>query len=326
MNTRTFKRMAMVLVVAICALSMGGPVYGAKTIRIGCMPADSRVAFFTRMAKGFEDAGRDLGVQIELQYPNRDIQEELRLTEAFIASGVDGIIINTVDSKAVTGPLSKAKAANIPMVAIDTVPDRLELAASVVTSDNYAGGFEAAKLMRQLLNDEGDIIMTEFQYRSRAMDDRYDGFRDGLKGSKIRIVDVIQQDGTREDTLARISPLLAKHRNVKGIFCSQGDPAIGALAAVDAAKLGDKVVIISYDIEDEVQVAIKRGSAIKGGVTQFPYEMGYRAVVELVKAIRGEEVEKIIKIPVLQVTADTVDLLMKDTTRYLADFGDFKLK
>jgi ribose transport system substrate-binding protein len=304
---------------------MTSSVYAA-TIKVGAMPADPKVAFFTRMAKGFRDAAKELGVQVDIQYPNRDIQEELRLTEAFIAAGMNGVIINTVDSKAVTGPLSKAKAAGVPMVAIDTVPDQLDLAVSTVTSDNYAGGVAAAKVMRKLLNDKGDVIMTEFQYRSIAMDDRYRGFRDGLKGSRIKIVDTLQQNGTREDTLAKISPMLAKYPNLKGIFCSQGDPAIGALAAVDASKKSNSIVIVSYDIEDEVAAAIKRGSAIKGGVTQFPYEMGWRAMAELVKAIKGETPEKLVKIPVLPVTRDNVDLLMKDSTAFLQRYGNFKIR
>ena len=167
--------------------------------------------------------------------------------------------------------------------------------------------------------------MTKFKFSSIAMDDRYNGFQDAIAGSNIEIVDTIDVDGTREDTLAKITPMLSKYPDLAGIFCSQGDPAIGCLAAVDAANMSDQVTILSYDVESEVAEAIKQGSAIKGGVTQFPYVMGYEAVRQTVRAIRGEEYEKLIELPVLPVTKDNVQELIDDQAEFLKKYGGYDL-
>ena len=322
------KKVIIILLALVLSISvMGGCGVSQKSqkITLGAIPQDPRVEFYTIMVDGYNNGAKELGVDLTVQYSNNDVQEETRLTEGYIAQGFSGIIVNPIDSVAIQGPLQKAKKANIFMVLTDVEPEGDLGATSIVTSDNYSGGVAAGNMMKEMLKDGGEIIMTKFQFSSIAMDDRYQGFEDTIKDSNIKIVDTISQDGTREDTLAKISPMLTKYPNLKGIFCSQGDPAIGVLAAVDAAGLSDKIVILSYDVESEVAEAIKQGSAIKGGVTQFPYAMGVLAVRQIVKAIRGESYEKLIKLPVVPVTKDSVDLLQKDSVAFLKQYGNYDL-
>lgn len=320
------KKMALVMAMVLAAAAVTtGCGAGKEDIKIGAMPADSDISFFQQLAAGMEAAGEAYDVEVDIQYTGRSIEKELSLTETFISQGYSGMILETVDSSAITGCLQKAKESDIPMVAVDTVPDKTELAASTVTSDNYNGGFAAGELMKELLPDGGNVIMTKFNYSSVAMDDRYKGFEDAIEGSNITLVDSIEQDGTREDTVEKITPLLSKYDDIAGIFCSQGDPAIGCLSAVTTAGMEDSVTILSYDIEDEVAAAIEQGSAIKGGVTQFPYAMGYMSVVECLKAINGEDTEEIVPIPVLSVTGDNIKEFREDPTAFLEKYGDYKL-
>ena len=177
----------------------------------------------------------------------------------------------------------------------------------------------------ELLPDGGDIIMTKLEFASVAMDQRYQGFEDAIEGSNINVVDYIEQDGTREDTLTKIAPMLTKYDTLVGIYCTQGDPAIGALSAVDTAGLSDKITIISYDVEDEVAEAIKNGTAIKGGVTQFPYAIGYFGVYECLRAIAGYEKVEVLALPVLPITQENVEEFAADNIAFLAKYGDITL-
>lgn len=320
------KRKAAFIMAMVLAMGMTEGCSGEKEkIKIGAMPADSDISFFQQLAAGMKEAGKVYDVEVDIQYTGRSIEKELSLTETFISQGYSGMVLETVDSSAITGCLQKAKDADIPMVAVDTVPDKTDLAASTVTSDNYNGGFEAGELMKKMLPKGGNVIMTKFNYSSVAMDDRYKGFEDAIKDSNIKLIDTIEQDGTREDTVEKITPLLSKYDDIAGIFCSQGDPAIGCLSAVTTAGLQDSVTILSYDIEDEVAAAIEQGSAIKGGVTQFPYAMGYMSVVKCIAAVNGEKVDEIVPIPVLSVTKDNIKEFRDDPTAFLEKYGDYKL-
>lgn len=300
------------------------PAADGVTLTIGAIPQDPSVEFYTEMVKGYEAGGVEMGANIQVQYSNNDVAEETRLTEAFISQGGDGVIVNPIDSVAIAGPIQKAKDAGKPIVLTDVTPEDDPGATAIVTSDNYSGGYEAGKMLIDMIG-EGQVVMTKFMFSSVAMDDRYRGFEEAIEGSGIEIVDTIDCDGTREDTLAKITPMLTKHEDLAAIFCTQGDPAIGCLAAVDAANKGDQITILSYDVESEVAEAIKQGSAIKGGVTQFPYVMGYEAVRQIVKAINGESYETLIELPVVPVTQDNVQELIDDSVGFLKTYGGYDL-
>lgn len=294
-------------------------------LKIAGMPADASVGFFQSVAKGMEAAGEAFGVQLDIQYTSRDLNKEQTLTDTYLAQGYDGLVMNCSDSSAITGCLQKAADAGVPFISVDTTPERTDLAAGTVTSDNYAGGYAAGKLMMELLPEGGDIIMTKLEFASVAMDQRYQGFEDAIEGSNINVVDYIEQDGTREDTLTKIAPMLTKYDTLVGIYCTQGDPAIGALSAVDTAGLSDKITIISYDVEDEVAEAIKNGTAIKGGVTQFPYAIGYFGVYECLRAIAGYEKVEVLALPVLPITQENVEEFAADNIAFFAKYGDITL-
>lgn len=319
------KSVLAVLLTAAVSVSLFGGCQGQKKIKIGAMPADASVGFFQEGAKGMKAAAKKFGVDIDVQYTKRDLAKELSLTETYISQGYDGMVLNASDSAAVSGALQKAKEAKKPIVAVDTVPDNPKLATATVTSDNYSGGKAAGELMKKLIPEGGNIIMTKLNFSSVAMDDRYAGFQDAIEGSNLKIVDTIEQDGTRENAMEKITPLLSKHGDLVGVFCSQGDPAIGVLSAVNTAKLDDKITIISYDVEDEVAAAIENGSAIKGGVAQFPYAMGYLAVYDCINAVNGKKVDNVTKLPVLEVTADNVAEYKKDAVAFLEKYGNVKL-
>ena len=53
--------------------------------------------------------------------------------------------------------------------------------------------------------------------------------------------------------------------------------------------------------------------------------MGYEAVRQTVRAIRGEEYEKLIELPVLPVTKDNVQELIDDQAEFLKKYGGYDL-
>ena len=133
-------------------------------------------------------------------------------------------------------------------------------------------------------------------------------------------------NGSREDFQNKITPILSKYPDLAGIYCSQGDAAMGALTAVEGAGLEDQIKIIAFDVDQEIGDKIKNGSAIVAGVAQFPYEIGLRTIYELQKAWEtGEVTHEIVLLPILPVEKDTVDELRADSTAYLEKYSDYRV-
>jgi ribose transport system substrate-binding protein len=296
----------------------------AAKYQFGASAYDPKIEFNVLIESGLKEMAQKYAVEINMVYTDLDAEKELQATERFIRMKKDALIINPLDSESVYPSLVKARQAKIPVAITDTAPndEGMKLVSVLVTSDNYDGGRKAGELLVKLLGGKGNVVMTEYEFRSAVMDQRYAGFLDALKGTGVKVVERVGVDGTRESALSKLTPILAKHPDLDGIFCSQGDPAIGALAAVEAAGRQKKIKIVSFDVESEVAQAIKRGSAIVAGVTQFPDEMGRRAVVELVNILKGKAPSsKTIYLPVLPVTMDNIDLLIKDRKAFLAKYG-----
>lgn len=295
-------------------------------IKIGACPAASDVSFFVDLGKGFQAGGEKYGAEVDVQYTERKIEKEISLTDTYLAQGYDAVVMDTVDSAAVSGPAKKAADAGALFACADTIPDEPDLMTVSVSSDNEQGGREAGELMKKYLPEGGKIIMQTFDYSSRTMDGRYEGFKEAIEGSGIEIVEEVSCNGSREDFQNKITPILSKYPDLAGIYCSQGDAAMGALTAVEGAGLEDQIKIIAFDVDQEIGDKIKNGSAIVAGVAQFPYEIGLRTIYELQKAWEtGEITHEIVLLPILPVEKDTVDELRADSTAYLEKYSDYRV-
>lgn len=76
------------------------------------------------MVEGYQDGAKEMGVELDVQYSNNNVEEETRLTEAFISQGSSGVIVNPIDSVAIAGPIQKAKNAGKHIVLTDVTPAR----------------------------------------------------------------------------------------------------------------------------------------------------------------------------------------------------------
>lgn len=303
------------------------PVEAKKdTIKIGACPAASDVAFFVDLGKGFAAGADKYGANVDVQYTERSIEKEISLTDTYLAQGYNAVVMDTVDSSAVSGPAKRAADAGALFACADTIPDEPNLMTVSVSSDNELGGSEAGKLMKKYLPEGGKIIMQTFDYSSRTMDGRYDGFKKAIEGSGIEIVEEVSCNGSREDFQNKIAPILSKYPDLTGIYCTQGDPAMGALTAVEGAGLQDKIKIVAFDVDAEIGDKIRNSSAIVAGVAQFPYEIGLRTIYELCKAWEtGNITHEVVLLPILAVEKDTVDEFQANSTAYLEKYSDYRV-
>ncbi len=296
------------------------------TIKIGACPAASDVPFFVDLGKGFKEGGEKYGAQVDVQFTDRSIEKEISLTDTYLSQGYNAVVMDTVDSAAVSGPAKKAADAGALFACADTIPDEPTLMTVSVSSDNEQGGVAAAELMKKYLPEGGKVIMQTFDYSSRTMDGRYNGFKKTIEGSGIEIVEEVSCDGSREDFQNKITPILSKYPEVVGIYCTQGDAAMGALTAVEGAGLKDKIKIVAFDVDAEIGDKIKNGSAIVAGVAQFPKEIGMKTIYELTKAWEtGTVTNEVILLPILPVEKDTVDELRADSTAYLEKYSEYRV-
>lgn len=216
--------------------------------------------------------------------------------EDLINQGVDGLIINPMDSNADLQVLQKAKDAGIPVVLVDQGVEagHEDLYVTLISTDNAAGGKAAGERMVQELNNTGNVIIVRGANGSQAGDDRADGFKAGIEGSGLTLIAEQPGDWVVDKAMQVTENMIQANRDIQGIFCCSDNMLPGILQALENNDLTG-VTIISFDGSDAGIGMIKDGSIV-GTVAQFPDKIGAMGVEYLMKAIAGstEDVEKFI--------------------------------
>jgi ribose transport system substrate-binding protein len=183
-----------------------------------------------------------------------DLGKQFTQIDNFIAAGVDFIILNPGDPKAISPAIKKAQAAGIPVVAVDTVAEGADAA---VTTDNVQAGTIAGQYIADRLKGKGNIVIENGPQVS-AVIDRVDGVKQVLAqypGIKILSED---QDGkgSRDGGLAVAQGYLTRFPKIDAIFTINDPEAIGtALAAQQAGR--KEFFISSVDGSPDIEAALK---------------------------------------------------------------------
>jgi len=298
----------------------------AKKYRIAVIPKGTTHEFWKSIHAGANKAGRALGVEIIWKGPVRedDRDEQIKVVENFIASGVDGIVLAPLDDVALARPAKDAKHEGIPVVIVDSDikwKDRV----SFVATDNYRGGVMAAKRLGETLKGRGKVVVLRYQEGSASTMQREAGFLDTVKSKfpDIQIVSSNRYGGATTETAYRMSEnLLVRFRDLQGVFCPNESTTFGMLRALQDAGRINKLFFVGFDSSVKLVEALGRGE-INGLILQNPFRMGELGVQTLVDHLKGKKVEPRIDTGVTLATKDNMNepevraLLTPDLTRWL---------
>ena len=179
-----------------------------------------------------------------------DVAEQVTLVEQMVARKVAAIVIAPADSRAMVPALQRAAAAGIVVVNIDNRLDadllrETGLAVPFVGPDNRAGARRAGEAVaaRLAAGDEVAIIegiVTAFNAQQRSL-----GLDDAARAAGLVVVDrqSAQWEMEKADTVA--AGMLSAHPRLAAILCANDSMALGAAAAVAAARR--KVLVSGFD-------------------------------------------------------------------------------
>ena len=235
-----------------------------------------------------------------------DLGKQFTEIDNFIAAGVDFIILNPGDPKAIAPAIKKAQAAGIPVVAVDTVADGADAA---VTTDNVQAGTIAGQYIADRLKGKGDVIIENGPQVSSVID-RVDGVKQVLaKYPGIKILSDDQDGkGSRDGGLAVAQGYLTRFPHVDAVFTINDPQAIGtALAAQQAGRT--EFFISSVDGSPDIEVALKdpKFKQIETSSSQDFHLLPKLAVRLGVDLINGKKPDKVLTlVPSSLVTRDNV--------------------
>ena len=223
-------------------------------------------------------------VTVEFRLGDGTAAAQKRIVDDLLAKGVDGIAISPVDPANQTAMLDDAARQALVFTHDSDAPNSKR--ECYVGTDNVAAGRQAGELIKEALPQGGKIALFVGKLDARNAQERLQGIKEAIAGSKIEIIDIRTDDTDQVRAKANVAEMLVSHPDVAALvgLWSYNGPAI--LNAVrDAGKTG-QVKIIAFDEDDETLTGVKSG-AIVGTVVQQPYEFGYQSITLLAKVAQG---------------------------------------
>ncbi|WP_406137876.1 substrate-binding domain-containing protein [Streptomyces anulatus] len=295
---------ALCVALVVGAVSFFNSGSSGGTTKVGMSLSTLNNPFFVQMKEGGQAEAEKAGIDLTVTDAQNDASQQANQLQNFTSSGVSSIIVNPVDSDAVGPGVRSANKADIPVIAADRGVNKAQTA-TLVASDNVAGGKLAADALADKLGGKGSIVILQGTAGTSASRERGAGFAEGLKAyPDIKVVAKQPADFDRTKGLDVMTNLIQSHPGVTGVFAENDEMALGAAKAL-GSKAGKSVSVVGFDGTPDGLKAVEAGT-LYASVAQQPAELGKIAVQNAVKAAKDEKVESTVKVPVKVVTRENV--------------------
>lgn len=260
--------------------------------KIGVSLSTLNNPFFVSIREGIEEKAKEEGAEVVISDAQNDSSVQSNQIEDLITQKVDLIIINPVDSTAISSSVQKANEANIPVICVDRGSEDGEVL-SLVSSNNVEGGKMAGEFILEKVGENAEVIQLEGIPGASSTRERGQGFAEATEG-KINLVASQPANFDRAEGLTVMENLLQAHPDVKAVFSQNDEMALGAIEAIKAS--GKDIVVVGFDGNDDAVEAVKNGE-LAATVAQQPKEMGKLAMENAINHLKGETIEAQIDSP-----------------------------
>lgn len=293
-------------VIAICSTAMGSAF--ADTFAL--VNINQQALFFNQINEGAQKAADAAGAKLVIFNANNVPSAQNDAIENYITQKVDGIILVAIDVNGVKPAITAAKAAGIPVIAIDAqIPDGDNVA--FIGVDNAKAGEDIGKFYADYVKSEmGGTAKIGIvgALNSFIQNQRLDGFKKAVtdSGLAITFLDTVDGQNVQETAMSASENLMTANPDMTTLYAT-GEPALlGAVSAVTSQGRTGDVKVFGWDLTKQVIQGIDDGW-VAAVVQQDPAGEGKAAVEALIKLKKGETVEPIINIPVTIVTKENVE-------------------
>jgi ribose transport system substrate-binding protein len=282
------------ILLAGTALAIGAGAASARELKaIGISVGSMGNPFFVALAKGAEFEARKTNPNVKVMAVgfDYDLGKQNTQIDNFIAAGVDMILLNPGDPKAVEPAIKRAQAAGITVVAVDTAAKGAN--ATVETNNTQAGTIACADLIERM-GGKGNMVILNGPQVSSVIE-RVNGCKEVIaKNPGVKLLSSDQDaKGSREGGLAVMQSLLTRFTSVDGVFAINDPTAIGAVLAAKQMRRTN-FPITSVDGAPDAETALKDPNSTQfvGTASQDPFLMARLAVQEGVELMNGKKPEK----------------------------------
>ncbi|MEO2078126.1 MAG: substrate-binding domain-containing protein [Bacillus sp. (in: firmicutes)] len=266
--------------------------------------------FSNAIINGLTDTFEKMGIEvIAVADAHFNPEKQISDIETIIAKKPDVLVSLPVDPITTASVFKRCAKAGIKLILMDSMPEGLIFGKdylSVVSSDNYANGIFAARIMGNELKGIGRVGVIYYNIDFFVTSQRVKAFETTIN-KEYPNIKIVARTGitTPNDAEKATSSMLAKNPDLDGIFAVWDRPSEGALAAARRAGKND-IVFTTVDLGTNVAIQIASGGNVKGLGAQLPYENGVAQAIIAGYSLLGKEVAPFYVVPAMSVTKENL--------------------
>lgn len=227
---------------------------GKEQLTVGFVQVGAESGWRTANSKSIIDEAAKRGIDLKFVDGQQKQENQIKAMRAFIAEGVDVIVLAPVVEAGFEPVLREAKRAGIPVVLSDRRADVSDdsLYTTFIGSDFVEEGRRAGQFLVDATGGKAQIAELQGTPGSAPANDRYKGFREAIASHPgMKIIMSQTGDFTRAKGKEVMEAFLKspEGKNITALFAHNDDMALGAIQAIEAAGLrpGKDIIIVSID-------------------------------------------------------------------------------
>lgn len=284
------------LTTAVAALSLLGVAAisssAQEKITVGLAVANLQADFFNQIKQSVDAEAKAKGVQLIVSDAKGDAATQVDQIQDLITRKVSALIYIPAGATAAGVPVKAAKAAGIPVIAVDrNAPDAP--GDTFIATDSVSAARTLGEYICKVTDGKGKVAVIQGQIGTTPEMDRDKGFKEALaKCPGLQVVATQPSKAWMQDEgFAIAQDMLQRHPDITIFFGRADALALGAAHAVKVANVGTKVWIFGFDGDVAGLKAVKTG-VLDATMTQKTQSMGKLALDSALDLIAKKELPK----------------------------------
>jgi len=282
-----------------------------EKITVGLAVANLQADFFNQIKQSVDAEAKGKGVQLIVADAKGDAATQVDQIQDLITRKVNALIYIPAGATAAGVPVKAAKAAGIPVIAVDrNAPDAP--GDTFIATDSVSAARTLGEHICKVTGGKGKVAVIQGQVGTTPEMDRDKGFKEALANCPGLEVVAMQPSKMwmQDEGFAIAQDMLQRHPDITVFFGRADALALGAAHAVKVANLGTKVWVFGFDGDVAGLKAVKDG-VLDATMTQKTQYMGKLALDSALDLIAKKELPKEQLQEAALTTKDNVDPYIK---------------
>ena len=273
----------------------------AETVVVAMKGPGSGNPFWAAVQAGAEAKGKELGVSVVVVAPPQesDIQGQIALVEDQLAKKVSAIAIAPTDPNALAPVLEQAKKQGVGVVFIDT--KGVNPGMTFIGTNNEVGAALAADYICKNVPKGSEVAILQGIITQSTGQARAQGSKKGLTACGMKVVAEQPADWDTSKAQSVMENIITGHPNLKAVFASNDNMALGAVQALKSANMLSKVTVVGFDANPNAAASVLAGE-MAATVAQNPKNMGALGVENALAVKHGKKIAPVIDTGTVLVT------------------------